>query len=150
GANNYIVDVNENFTASVTNCPASGGVVSRYIPGTVIECGSGVQMLGTLSVAGNSTFQNVTINGICTGTGCGTGSMVYPSAGVANSTGSGWASSYAVGMGANNLVQLNGSGQLPALSAANLTNFPVLNQNTTGTAANLSGTPLLPNGATAA
>jgi hypothetical protein len=150
GANNYIVDVNEGFTASAANCPASGGVVSRYVPGTVIECGSGVQMLGTLSVAGNSTFQDVTINGTCSGAGCGSGGMVYPSAGVANSTGSGWGTSYAVGTGANSLVQLNGSGQLPALSAANLTNFPVLNQNTTGTAANLSGTPLLPNGTTGA
>ena len=46
----------------------------------------------------------------------------------------------------------------PTFSAANLTNFPTLNQNTTGsaatattatTAANLSGTPALPNGTTA-
>jgi hypothetical protein len=43
-----------------------------------------------------------------------------------------------IGTGANNYVQLNGSGQLPALSAANLTNFPTLNQNTTGTAAGLT------------
>lgn len=150
GANNYLVDANTGFAASTANCPNADGVVTRYMPGTVIECGSGVQMLGALSVAGNSTFQNVTINGTCSGAGCGSGSMVYPSAGVASSTGSGWASSYAVGTGANNLVQLNGSGQLPALSAANLTNFPVLNQNTTGTAANVSGTPLLPNGTTGA
>lgn len=54
-----------------------------------------------------------------------------------------------VGTAANNLVQLNGSAQLPAVSAALLTNFPTLNQNTNGTAANLSGTPALPNGTTA-
>lgn len=54
-----------------------------------------------------------------------------------------------VGTAANNIVQLNGSSQLPAVSAALLTNFPTLNQNTTGTAANLSGTPALPNGTTA-
>jgi hypothetical protein len=54
-----------------------------------------------------------------------------------------------VGTGANNLVQLNGSGQLPAVSAANLVSFPTFNQNTTGTAANLSGTPTLPNGTAA-
>lgn len=75
--------------------------------------------------------------------------MVYPGAGVPNSTGSAWGASYGVGTGANDLVQLNGSGQLPAVSAANLTNFPTLNQNTSGTAANLSGTPALPNGTTA-
>lgn len=66
------------------------------------------------------------------------GSMVYPGAGVPNSTGSAWDTSYAVGTAANNLVQLNGSAQLPAVSAALLTNFPTLNQNTTGTAAALA------------
>lgn len=37
----------------------------------------------------------------------------------------------------------------PTGSAALLTSFPTLNQNTTGTASNLSGTPSLPNGTTA-
>ena len=67
--------------------------------------------------------------------------MTYPGAGVPLSTGSAWGTSYTVGTAANNLVQLNGSAQLPAVSAALLTNFPTLNQNTTGTAAGLSGTP---------
>ncbi|MGO9177160.1 MAG: hypothetical protein ACLQED_13635 [Desulfobaccales bacterium] len=52
------------------------------------------------------------------------GNMVYPGAGVPNSTGSAWGTSYAVGTSANNLVQLNGSGQLPAVSGALLTNLP--------------------------
>ena len=73
-----------------------------------------------------------------TWTALGSSSMVYPSAGVAVSTGSAWGSSLTVGTGANNLVQLNGSSQLPAVSAALLTNFPTLNQNTTGTAAGLT------------
>lgn len=68
------------------------------------------------------------------------GSATYPSAaGVANWGGSAWGTSYTVGMAANNLVQLNSSAQLPAVSAALLTNFPTLNQNTTGTAGGLSG-----------
>jgi hypothetical protein len=54
-----------------------------------------------------------------------------------------------VGTSASNLVQLNASAQLPAVSAALLTNFPTLNQSTSGTAAGLSGTPALPNGTTA-
>lgn len=37
----------------------------------------------------------------------------------------------------------------PAISAASMTSFPTLNQNTTGTAANLSGTPTVPNGTAA-
>jgi hypothetical protein len=48
-------------------------------------------------------------------------SMTYPGAGVANSTGSAWGTSYTVGTAANNLVQLNGSAQLPAVSADLLT-----------------------------
>ena len=52
------------------------------------------------------------------------GGITYCPAGVCNSTGSAWGTSYAVGTGANDLVQLNGSAQLPAVSAALLTNFP--------------------------
>ncbi|MGA8573968.1 MAG: hypothetical protein WBQ36_11660 [Desulfobaccales bacterium] len=52
------------------------------------------------------------------------GSMVYPGAGVPNSTGSAWGTSYTVGTGPNDLVQLNSSGQLPAVSGALLTGLP--------------------------
>lgn len=61
--------------------------------------------------------------------------MSYPGAGIPNSTGSAWGNSYTVGTAASNLVQLTAAGALPAVSAANLTNFPTLNQNTTGNAA---------------
>ena len=50
------------------------------------------------------------------------GSATYPSAaGVANWNGSAWGTSYTVGTAANNLVQLNGTAQLPAVSGALLT-----------------------------
>lgn len=50
------------------------------------------------------------------------GSATYPSAaGVANWGGSAWGTSYTVGIAANNLVQLNASAQLPAVSADLLT-----------------------------
>lgn len=49
------------------------------------------------------------------------GSMLYPAAGVPKSTGSTWDTSYTVGTSANNLVQLNALGQLPAVSGVNLT-----------------------------
>ncbi len=48
------------------------------------------------------------------------------------------------GAGANQIVKLNGSSQLPAVSAALLTNFPTLNQSTTGNAA--TATALAANG----
>ena len=51
----------------------------------------------------------------------GGGSMTYPGAGVPLSTGSAWGTSYTVGTAANNLVQLNVSAQLPAVSADLLT-----------------------------
>ena len=50
------------------------------------------------------------------------GSATYPSAaGVANWGGSAWGTSYTVGTAANNLVQLNGIGQLPAVPGTLLT-----------------------------
>jgi len=98
---------------------------------------------------GSATYSNVVAlwaSGACSGYlkndgSCDTpsGSATYPgSSGVANWSGSAWGTSYTVGTGANNLVQLNGSSQLPAVSAALLTNFPTLNQNTTGSAATLT------------
>jgi hypothetical protein len=45
---------------------------------------------------------------------------VYPGSGVPLSTGLAWGTSYQVGTGANNLVQLNSSAALPAVSGANL------------------------------
>jgi hypothetical protein len=87
-----------------------------------------------------------------TGSACGaSGGMVYPGAGVPISTGSAWDTSITESDG---YVLYGDSGawttsNAPAISAANMTSFPILNQNTTGTAANLSGTPALPNGTTA-
>jgi hypothetical protein len=71
-------------------------------------------------------------------------SQVYPGVGIANSTGAAWGTSYTAGILANNLVQLNSLAQLPGVSAANLINFPTLNQSTSGNAATataLAATP---------
>lgn len=77
---------------------------------------------------------------VAAGSGSGT---VYPSVvGVPYFNGTGWGTSYTVGAAANNLVQLNASAQLPAVSAALLTSFPTLNQNTTGTSRDLDATGL--------
>jgi hypothetical protein len=71
----------------------------------------------------------------------GGGGVVYPPAGVPNSTGSAWGTSYTVGTAANNLIQLNASAQIPAVSGALLTNLPFMSLTTTGTSgpATLSG-----------
>ena len=99
----------------------------------------------TLCSTGNAPT-GILANGNATGCAPFLSTQVYPGAGVANSTGSAWGTSYTVGTAANNLVQLNGSAQLPAVSAALLTNFPTFNQSTTGNAATataLAATPTL-------
>lgn len=67
---------------------------------------------------GNSTWKPGTVSG---------GSMVYPGAGVANSTGSAWGTSLTVGTSANNLVQLDGSAKLPAVDGSALTGLSAAN-----------------------
>ena len=62
----------------------------------------------------------------------GNNGLNYPAAGVPCSTGSAWCSSYTVGIGPNDLVQLNGSSQLPAVSGALLTNLPFESLSTIG------------------
>ncbi|MHB1952141.1 MAG: beta strand repeat-containing protein [Sulfobacillus sp.] len=52
------------------------------------------------------------------------GGIPYPGAGVPLSTGTAWGTSYQVGTAANDLVQLNSSGYLPALNASLLTAYP--------------------------
>ncbi|MGD0216317.1 MAG: hypothetical protein ABSC45_02245 [Desulfobaccales bacterium] len=62
-----------------------------------------------------------------------------PGSGVPLATGYTWNNAYEVGTAANNLVQLDGSGRLPAVNGSQLTDWPTFNQNTTGTAAGISG-----------
>jgi hypothetical protein len=101
-----LTDFNEGFLYSGSNGITTTGLALTGQAGNVGKC---------------AYFQ---AGGVLAATTCGLGSTVYPGAGVANSTGSAWGSSYTVGAGANNLVQLNGSAQLPAVSGANLTNLP--------------------------
>jgi len=67
------------------------------------------------------------------------GGMVWPGAGIANSTGSAWGTSYTVGSTGSDIPQLSGG----LLAASEIPNNAA---NTTGTAVNLSGTPTLPSG----
>lgn len=67
----------------------------------------GFDEAGDYTLTGAWDFTGATV------TGLSGGSMVYPGAGVPNSTGSAWGTSYTVGTAANNLIALNSSGQLP-------------------------------------
>jgi hypothetical protein len=116
---------------------------------------------------GSGGFSNVTIGSglsFSTGTLSSTGSMTYPSAGIANSTGSAWGTSYTTS-GSGTVVALTNSPTFttPALgtpSSGTLTNctgytyanlsgtVPTWNQNTTGTADNVTGVVAIANGGT--
>jgi hypothetical protein len=83
-------------------------------------------------------------------------SATYPAAGIANSTGSAWGTSYSTS-GTGTVVALATSPTLvtPALGTPTSGNFstgtftwPTFNQNTTGTAANVTGTVAIANGGT--
>jgi hypothetical protein len=136
------VDLNNNFSYLNLNKLQYAGV---WASGTTYAVNQAVGYAGGIYVAiqAGAGYQPNTSPAYWVGT-----SMTWPGAGVANSTGSAWGSSYAVGTAANNLVQLNAGGQLPAVSAALLANFPTLNQSTTGTASNVTGTVAVANGGT--
>jgi hypothetical protein len=82
--------------------------------------------------------------------------MVYPGAGIPNSTGSGWNTSYTT-TGSGNILALATSPSFttPILGTPQSGNFstgsftwPTFNQNTTGTASNVTGTVAIANGGT--
>ena len=126
--------------------PANGGLTSQQTPpGTcsgplpvfvtgwpntnLDVCINGVPTpiaaIGTLALTTTGTTGPATLSGgVLNIPQYSSGSTVYPAAGVANSTGSAWGTSYQVGTLANDLVQLNSSAQLPALSGALLTGIP--------------------------
>lgn len=113
-------------TPANTNTSASTIEVNGYtVAITKASAGSQVALSGGEIVAGASAilvFNGTSWQLINSQTGSG---ISYPGAGVANSTGSAWGTSYTVGTSANDLVQLNGSAALPAVSGANLTGLTV-------------------------
>jgi len=85
-----------------------------------------------------------------------TGPTTYPAAGIANSTGSAWGTSYSTtGSGTVVALATSPSFTTPILGTPQSGNFstgtftwPTFNQNTTGTAANVTGTVATTNGGT--
>jgi hypothetical protein len=108
--------------------------------GTSVTVPSGMNF--SLGVGSDNTFHCQLSSGASCMPPSG-GGMVWPGAGVPNSTGSAWGTSYTVGSAGSDIPQLSGG----VLLASEIPNNAA---NTTGTAANLSGTPTLPNGTSAA
>ena len=96
---------------NIYNLAASGDITTT---GTHhIGSGTGGYYVGVTQIVDgsrNASVVNLTISGTCTG--CPSSSMIYPGAGIVNSTGSAWGTSYTAGTGANNLVQLDSSARL--------------------------------------
>jgi len=132
--------------------PATSG--TDYAPatsGTSILYGNGSGGFSNVTIGSNLTFAGGTLD--ATG-----GGMIYPAAGIANSTGSAWGTSYSTS-GSGTVVVLATSPTLvtPILGTPQSGNFstgtftwPTFNQNTTGTSANVTGTVAIANGGTGA
>ena len=135
--NPKLLDIDENFDElypavsgkeTALGNPASDGYV---LSSTAAGVRSWIEMTGGAGDdLGSAAYTDVvalwtTCTGYLKSDGtCDTpsGSATYPSAaGVANWNGSAWGTSYTVGTAADNLVQLNASAQLPAVSADLLT-----------------------------
>lgn len=79
------------YKDNILNWFGTGDVAigSTTDPGVALGVTGTINATTNITVAGNSVCQS-------TGTNCPSGSMVYPSAGIANSTGSAWGTSYGV------------------------------------------------------
>ena len=113
--------------------------------------------LANLTAGTNVTFSSgSTYNGSTAITINASSTMVYPSAGIPNSTGSAWGTSYST-TGSGTVLALANSPTFvtPVLGTPTSGNFstgtftwPTFNQNTTGTASNVTGTVSVANGGT--
>lgn len=157
-------------SGTVTSVAVSGGTTGLTTSGGPITAAGTITLAGTLAVANGGTGTstpalvagtNVTITGTWpnqTINSSGGGSMTYPGAGIANSTGSAWGTSYST-TGSGTVVALATSPTFvtPVLGTPTSGDFstgtftwPTFNQNTTGTAAGLSTTLVVGSGGTGA
>jgi hypothetical protein len=117
---------------------ANATFANKFIVQGTTDAGlSAAQFLGSL---GTGIVKNTTTTGVLSIAAAGT-DYAPATSGTAILKGNGSGGFSAASAGTDYLA--------PSGSAAALTSFPTLNQNTTGTAANLSGTPTVPNGTAA-
>ena len=145
----------------------AGSVANALTAGTGISYSVGTTYNGSVAVTINNSApdQTVTLTG---GTGISTSGtypnftitntlpMTYPGAGIPNSTGTAWGTSYSTtGSGTVVALATSPSFTTPILGTPQSGNFstgtftwPTFNQNTTGTASNVTGTVAITNGGT--
>ena len=131
---------NAQLANSTISGVALGGSLFSLTAGTAITFSSGTTYNGSAAITINATVP----------------AQVYPGAGIANSTGSAWGTSYTT-TGSGTVVALATSPSLvtPVLGTPTSGNFstgtftwPTFNQNTSGTASNVTGTVVVGNGGT--
>jgi hypothetical protein len=118
----------------------SGTDYAPATSGSAILYGNGSGGFSSVTIGTNLSFTGGTLNAT------GGGGMTYPAAGIANSTGSAWGTSYSTtGSGTVVALATSPSFTTPILGTPQSGNFstgtftwPTFNQNTTGTAANIT------------
>lgn len=141
-------------TTGLTPATATTGAVT--LAGTLAVANGGTGTATPSLVAGTNvsitgTWPNQTINS----SGGGGGGMVYPGAGIPLSTGTAWGTSYSTTGTGDVVLSTSPTLVTPLLGTPTSGNFstgtftwPTFNQNTTGTAANVTGTVAIANGGT--
>jgi hypothetical protein len=164
GASIFSVDASGNIiSAGITNSSVSSAGCATFSSGGVLTstgtaCGSGsggdtiTSPNSTLSVGGTSAATTLDLNLGHANTW--TATQTFPNGSITSAMiGTLAAGSNGLGTGATatiaNYLALAGGTMTGAITFAGGQTWPTFNQNTTGTAANLSGTPALPSGATA-
>ena len=141
-------------STGLTPATATTGAVTLAGTLAVANGGTGTSTPGLVAgtnVSITGTWPNQTINS----SGGGGGGMVYPGAGIALSTGSAWGTSYSTTGTGDVVLSTSPTLVTPLLGTPTSGNFstgtftwPTFNQNTTGTAANVTGTVAIANGGT--
>lgn len=143
---------------SISGSPiTSSGTLAISYSGTalpVLNGGTGTTtptLVAGTNVTISGTWPNQTINAT------GGGGMTYPGAGIPNSTGTAWGTSYSVTGTGNVVLSTSPSLVTPLLGTPTSGNFstgtftwPTFNQNTSGTASNVTGIVAIANGGTGA
>jgi len=145
----------------------AGSVANALTAGTGISYSVGTTYDGSVAVTINNSAPDQTVS-LTGGTGISTSGtypnftitntlpMTYPGAGIPNSTGSAWGTSYtttgsgtvlALATSPNFTTPILGTPQSGDFSTGTFT-WPTFNQNTTGTAANVTGVVAIANGGT--
>jgi trimeric autotransporter adhesin len=144
------------FSAGSTGLtPATATTGAVTLAGTLAVANGGTGTATPALVAGTNvtitgTWPNQTIN-----SSGGGGGMVYPGAGIALSTGTAWGTSYSTTGTGDVVLSTSPTLVTPLLGTPTSGDFstgtftwPTFNQNTTGTAANVTGTVAIANGGT--